>query len=161
MLRGETGSSCRFGDKIRAIHFHYQNPSWCKIAKIPTTIHPQHPVNHVCPVALTPFQKHDIITVYQKGFNIYRGKKQPFVIKGSLKNNFTEFAPRFGSDLDISIEQNHPAKGGTISRILSRPGREGLDKDGLKMGCENGKLFLAEPLIRFSISDRLLTLDFP
>jgi hypothetical protein len=47
--------------------------------------------------------------------------------------------------LAISIEQNHPAKGGTISHILSRPGREEMTKDGLKMGCENGKLFLSEP----------------
>ncbi len=45
--------------------------------------------------------------------------------------------------------RNCPAKSGTksgtISRILSRPGREGSDKDGLNMGCENGKLFFAEP----------------
>jgi hypothetical protein len=48
--------------------------------------------------------------------------------------------------LAISIEQNHPAKGGAILRILSRPGREEMTKDGLKMGCENAKLFLSEPL---------------
>jgi hypothetical protein len=53
--------------------------------------------------------------------------------------------------------QNHPANGGTISRILSRPGREGSDKDGLKMGCENGKLFFAEPLS----SDSMFALACP
>jgi hypothetical protein len=45
--------------------------------------------------------------------------------------------------------QSHPAKGGTISRTLSRPGREGSDKDGLKMGCENAKLFLRKPLDQY------------
>ncbi len=67
-----------------------------------------------------------------------------YLIKGSLKNNFTEFTPGFGSDLDISIEQNQ-SNSGTISRILSRPRREVMSKDGLKMGCETGKLFLSEP----------------
>jgi hypothetical protein len=45
----------------------------------------------------------------------------------------------------LPVERN-PAKSGTILRILSRPGREEMAKDGLKMGCEKGKLFLSEPL---------------
>jgi signal transduction histidine kinase len=46
-------------------------------------------------------------------------------VEGSAKNNFPELAPSFGSDLlDLKLH-NHPAKGGTNSRILSRPGREG------------------------------------
>jgi hypothetical protein len=65
--------------------------------------------------------------------------------KGSLKNKLAELAPRFRSDLFDPKLHSHPAKGGTILRTLSRPGREGSDKDGLKMGWENANLFLSEP----------------
>ncbi len=80
--------------------------------------------------------------------------------KGSLKNNFTELAPRFRSDLIDPKLQSHPAKGGTISRTLSRPGREGSGKDGLKMGCENAKLFLSEPYTSRNLCNLLKLQEF-
>jgi hypothetical protein len=42
---------------------------------------------------------------------------QKFVTKGLRKNNFTELAPKFRSDLAAPIEQIH-RNSSTISRIL-------------------------------------------
>lgn len=69
-------------------------------------------------------------------------KKDDFP-KGVRKNNLKELALRFRSDLAPPIEQNH-RNSSTILRILS-PEAEGADKDGLKMGCENSKLFFCKP----------------
>ncbi len=47
--------------------------------------------------------------------DFYMGQK--FVTKGLRKNNFTELAPKFRSDLAAPIEQIH-RNSSTISRIL-------------------------------------------
>ena len=67
---------------------------------------------------------------------------------GLGKNNFTELAPRFNSDLfDPKLLSNRNPDPMGISKALSRLGREGSDKDSLKMGCENVKLFLRKALV--------------
>ncbi len=63
--------------------------------------------------------------------------------------------PRFGSDLDISIEQNHPAKGGAILRILRVRNVQRWPEDGmrkweviferaLRKGGYSGRLFIKD-----------------
>ena len=57
--------------------------------------------------------------------------------KGSRKNNFPEFAPRFKSDW-VDLRE--------LSRRRSKAHLEDFaSKDRPKMGCKNGKVFLREP----------------
>ena len=60
--------------------------------------------------------------------------------KGSRKNNFTEWALGFGSDLADPIEQNR-----RHSRLCRGFASEVSGKDGRKPRWQNVKLFLREP----------------
>ena len=60
--------------------------------------------------------------------------------KGSRKNNFTEWALGFGSDLADPIEQNR-----RHSRLCCGFASEVSGKDGRKPRWQNVKLFLREP----------------
>jgi len=62
--------------------------------------------------------------------------------KGSRKNNFTEWALGFGSDLADPIEQNR-----RHSRLCRGFASEVSGKDGRKPRWQNVKLFLREPLV--------------
>ena len=61
-------------------------------------------------------------------------KKLLVAIKGLRKNNFTELAPRFRSDLTARIEQSH-RNSITISRTLRLRRRQRWPGDGMRK-CE-------------------------
>ena len=78
---------------------------------------------------------------YCRSFLVYYvfGLTEP-LIKGSRKNNFAEFALRFGS---VWLIRESKTTG--IASYFADFASEVSAKDGLKLRCKNVKLFLREP----------------